>query len=40
MENFGLSKEYYSFDYKNLHFLMKSYESTYNAGDDHGFSDV
>jgi len=40
MENFGLSKEYYSFDYKNIHFLMKSSESTYNAGEDHGFSDV
>ena len=39
-ENFGSSGQYYSFDYKNIHFLMMSSESTYSAGDDPGFSDA
>jgi len=34
MENFGLSGQYHSFDYKNIHFLMMSSESTYNAGNE------
>ncbi|HLN34710.1 MAG TPA: metallophosphoesterase [Nitrososphaeraceae archaeon] len=40
MENFGLSGQYYSFDYKNIHFLMMSSESTYNAGEEDSFSDA
>ncbi len=40
MENFGLSDPYYSFDYKNIHFLMMSSKSTYSVGDEDRFSDV
>ncbi len=40
MENFGLPGEYYSFNYKNIHFLMMSSESTYNAGEEDRFSDA
>ena len=39
MENFGSSGQYYSFNYKNIHFLMMSSESTYNAGEEDSFSD-
>ena len=40
IENFGLAGQYYSFDYKNIHFLMISSESTYTVGDDPNFSDI
>ncbi|HET9774528.1 MAG TPA: metallophosphoesterase, partial [Nitrososphaeraceae archaeon] len=39
-ENFGSSGQYYSFDYKIIHFLMMSSESTYNVGDDPDFLDA
>ena len=40
LENFGLDKPYYSFDYNNIHILMMDSESSYLPGADPDFSDL
>ncbi|HET7644745.1 MAG TPA: metallophosphoesterase [Nitrososphaeraceae archaeon] len=40
LNEFGLSKPYYSFDYNNIHFLMMDSESSYFPGADPHFSDL
>jgi 3',5'-cyclic AMP phosphodiesterase CpdA len=34
MNNFGLTKQYYSYDYQNVHILTMMMESSYSTGDD------
>ena len=40
LQEFGLDKPYYSFDYNNIHFLMMDSESSYLPGSDPDFSDL
>ena len=40
LQQFGLEKSYYSFDYNNIHFLMMDSESSYLPGSDPDFSDL
>lgn len=40
LQQFGLEKSYYSFDYNNIHFLMMDSESSYLPGSDPDFSNL
>jgi hypothetical protein len=40
LQEFGLDKSYYSFDYNNIHFLMMDSESSYLPGSDPNFSNL
>jgi hypothetical protein len=40
LQEFGVDKPYYSFDYNNIHFLMMDSESSYLPGSDPTFTDI
>jgi hypothetical protein len=40
LQEFGVDKPYYSFDYNNIHFLMIDSESSYLPGSDPTFTGI